>query len=43
MNKLEKKRTNNKDVWHHWHHCYDWLINYIPELLKKSCMVLRKH
>ena len=40
MNKLEKKRTNNKDVWHHW---YDRLINYIPELLKKYCMVLRKH
>ena len=40
MNKLEKKRTNNKDVWHHW---YDRLINYIPDLLKKYCMVLRKH
>ena len=29
---LTKKRTFTKKTWHNW---YDWLINYVPEPIKK--------
>ena len=30
---LTKKRTFTKNTWYDWH---DWLINYIPEPIKKQ-------
>ena len=35
---LTKKRTLTKNTWYNW---YDWLINHIPEPIKKMWVVLK--
>ena len=35
---LTKKGTFTKSTWYNW---YDWLINYIPEPIKKLLVLLK--
>ena len=42
MDKFEEKKYKEENVCKNtWYHFYDWLINYIPEPVKKQRVVLK--